>query len=144
MTRYLADTSVWAWAKRSRIIEEKFRERLLRSELATTVPVALEILHSSRNGAEYEEDLAFLRSLEWLGFTAETADRALEVQRALAQTTHGAHRIAPIDYLVVSIAENSGPNVIVWHVDRDLARLCDFVDQPHEHERVTSRRRGRP
>jgi predicted nucleic acid-binding protein len=60
--------------------------------------------------------------------------RALEIQRALAGTTHGAHRVPAIDYLVAAVAESAGSDVVVWHVDSDLARVCEFVGQPHEFE----------
>jgi predicted nucleic acid-binding protein len=68
--------------------------------------------------------------------TTRVAERALEVQRALAQTTHGAHRIPAIDYFIAAVAE-AGEDIELWHLDHDLARLCEFTGQPHEHERIT-------
>lgn len=41
-----------------------------------------------------------------------------------------------MDYLAVGVAIEAGSDVVVWHVDRDLARLCEFAGQPHEHESV--------
>ncbi len=140
MAAYLADTSIWAWAKRSLALAEKLRQRIARGEVATCVPVALEVLHSSRDGAEYEEDRSFLGPLDWLPLTPEAADRALEIQRTLAHTTHGAHRLPAVDYLVASIAEAAGSGIVIWHHDRDLGRLCDLVGHPHEQERVSRRR----
>ena len=99
--------------------------------------MALEVLHSSRDGAEYEADRTFLAPLRWLPLTQGVAERALDVQQRLAHTTHGAHRIPAIDYLVVAVAESSGTSV--WHFDADIGRICDFIGHPHEQERVRTR-----
>jgi predicted nucleic acid-binding protein len=141
MSRYLADASLWARAKITEPTRTKLATRVASGDVVATAPVALEVLHGARNGEEYEE--LFGRAfapLEWLPFDQAAAMRALEIQRGLAGTTHGAHRIPAIDYLVAAIAESAGSDVVVWHADRDLARLCEFVGQPHEHERL--RRRG--
>ncbi len=139
MASYLADTTIWTWAKRAAPLRHKLYERVAGGEVATCVPVALEYLHGARNGLEYDQDLADLKSLEWLPIRPSAAERALEVQRALAHTTHGAHRIPAVDYLVAAVAETTGPGVVLWHADRELARVCDFIGHPHEHERVPRR-----
>ena len=136
---FLADTTIWTWAKRASCLRQKLYERVAAREVVTCVPVALEYLHGARNGIEYEEDLADLRLLEWLPVDHPTPDRALEVQRALAHTTHGAHRIPAIDYLVTAVAEAAGSDMVLWHVDRDLGRICDFIGHTHEHERLPRR-----
>jgi predicted nucleic acid-binding protein len=138
---FLADTSIWAWAKRDDGIAEKLGSRLAQAELATCVPIALEVLHSAGDGSEYEEDLAVLAPLQWLPLTGHAADRALELQHGLASTTHGAHRIPTIDYFIAALAEEAGPPLVLWHLDSDLARLCEFTGQAHEPERLVRRRR---
>ncbi len=134
MPRYLADSTIWAWAKRNAPLRAKLADRIGRDEVVTCVPVALEVLHSARNGAEYEEDLAqVLAPLEWLPLSEAAATRAFELQRSLAATTHGAHRLPAVDFLVVGCAAQAG-EVVVWHLDRELARLCEHAAQAHESE----------
>lgn len=139
MPAFLADTSVWVWVKLSPALHDKLAERARRGDLLTCVPVELELLHSSRDGREYDETLATLGQAERIPLTPTAAERTLEVQRALAHTTHGAHRIPAVDYLVAAVAEQHG--AVLWHLDRDLACLCDFTGQPQEHERPPRRRR---
>lgn len=135
MARYLADSTIWAWAKRDAPLRAKLADRIGRDEIATCVPVALEVLHGARNCVEYEGDLArIFEPLVWLPLTETAAARALELQRSLAATTHGAHRLRAVDYLIVGCAAATGSDVVVWHLDRDLARLCEHAAQPHEGE----------
>ncbi len=140
MAAYLTDTSIWAWAKTAPPIQGKLAERLGRGEVTTCVPVALEVLHSAHSSSDYEQRLERLQRLRWLALPPEAADRALEMQRGLAQTTHGAHRLPAVDYLVAAVAERWGATL--WHLDRDLARLCDFTGQLQEHERPPRRPRA--
>lgn len=140
MTSYLADTSVWSVARGRVATREKLADRIAHGQLVTCVPVVLEVLHSARNEDEYEEELTeTFVPLDWLSFGNEAAARSFEVQRALARTTHGAHRIPTVDYFVAAIAEVAGEDVVLWHADRDLARLCEFVGQAHEHESLRTR-----
>ncbi|MFN2467108.1 MAG: PIN domain-containing protein [Gaiellaceae bacterium] len=136
MTAYLADTSIWAWARREPVLAEKLARRLGGGSVATCVPVALELLHSTRDVAEYERLLARLRRLEWVPPAVEAAREALGLQRSLAATTHGAHRMPAVDYLVAGIAGAAVQDVVVWHADRDLRRLCEHAGIPHEVEEV--------
>jgi predicted nucleic acid-binding protein len=104
------------------------------------VPVVLEVLHSARNEDEYEEELTeTFAPLHWLPFGEDAAARSFDIQRALARATHGAHRIPTVDYFVAAIAEVAGEDVLLWHADRDLSRLCEFVGQAHEHESLRKR-----
>jgi predicted nucleic acid-binding protein len=137
VSSFLADTSVWTLAKLHPPLGRKLIEKTRRRELVTTAPVALELLHSARDGDEYKEAHATLDRLRWLALTPGAADRALDVQRSLAHVAHGAHRLPAIDYVIAAVAETSG--AILWHLDRDLARLCEHTGQPHEHERLSRR-----
>jgi predicted nucleic acid-binding protein len=107
---------------------------VLDDEAATCVPVALEYLHNARDGAEYEDDREDLAGLHWLPLTRGAADRALELQRILAHTTHGTHRLPPVDYLVTAVAAAAGATL--WHVDRHLHRLCELAGIDDEHEQI--------
>jgi predicted nucleic acid-binding protein len=140
---FLADTTIWAWARRDAAIRNKLADRVADGEVVTCVPVALEVLHSARTGTEYDEDLtATLGPLEWIPMSEQAGLRALEVQRALAHTTHGAHRVPAVDFLIAALAERAEHETVLWHADRDLGRICGFTGQAEEHERLVRKRSG--
>jgi len=137
VTRYLADSSIWGWANSGRRpdIAAKLAERITDEEIATCVPVALEVLHRARSGAEYERLFELLlEPLEWLPLGEGASRRALEVQRALAVTTHGNHLRPAVDYLIAAVAETAGPDCVLWALDRDLRVVCEHTGQPVEAE----------
>jgi predicted nucleic acid-binding protein len=134
---YLADSSIWGWARSGRRsdLEEKLALRIERGELATCVPVALEVMHRARTGAEFEAAFrTLLEPLEWLPLDDAVAWRALEVQRSLAQASDGGHLRPAVDYLVAATAEAAGPDVVLWALDRDLRVICGHTRQPFEGE----------
>lgn len=141
---YLADSSIWAWAgKGSRPdIQAKLTSRYEVGEVATCVPVVLEAMHGPRTSAEYRDQLeAIFGPLERLPADDTVVERALEVQRELAERTDGNHRRPAIDFLIAAIAEAAGPEVILWCFDRDLEVICEHTGQPFEPE--SSRESGR-
>lgn len=137
MTRYLADTSIWAWAaKGSRPdIREKLAERIERGELATCVPVILEVMHSPRTGDAYDglyEEL--FACIQRLPFDDEVAEQALLVQRELAQGAHGNHMRPAVGYLIAATAELAAEDVVLWAIDRDMRVIAEHTGQPFEGE----------
>jgi predicted nucleic acid-binding protein len=137
---YLADTSIWAWAnKRTRPdIAEKLASRLERDEIATCVPVVLEVMHRAENGTAYRELYENLfGAVRWIDLTAEASRRALEVQRALAGGAHGNHRRPASDYLIAALAEAGGEDVVTWAFDRDFEVICAHTGQRFEAEHST-------
>lgn len=124
-------------------LREVFEERVAEDQIATCVPVALEVLVGPPDGASYDEDWdAVWDHLRWLPLRQSDTDRALEVQRELAHATAGAHRRRPIDYLVAACAEGAGADVVLWHWDADLTYICGHTGQPHEpeHDRAKAHR----
>ena len=137
MPLFLADTSIWAWAnKGSRPdIAEKLAARFERGEVAACAPVVLEVMHRANGGAEYDAVYAELFTpLDWLPLTDDVAQRAVQVRRELAQTTHGAHLRPAIDFLVAAIAEAAGGDVILWAFDKDLRIIAERTGQAYEGE----------
>jgi predicted nucleic acid-binding protein len=142
MTEFLTDSSVWIGARRNpgTYLSRLLVDRIAGDEIATCVPVALEMLTGPATGAELDQDWhAVWRHLRWLPTTQEINARALELLRELAHTTAGAHRRRPIDYLVAACAE-SAEDVVLWHWDRDLTTICEFAGIAHEaeHERAAA------
>lgn len=137
MTAYLADSSIWAWAgKGSRPdIRDKLARRYEDGDVVTCVPVVLESMHGARTSDAYQERLkAVFEPLVRLSLDQRVAERALEVQRELAERTDGNHRRPAIDFLIAAIAEAAGPDVTVWFFDRDLKVICEYTGQPFEAE----------
>ena len=140
MALYLADSSVWAWAdKGSRPdIAAKLAARLDRQEIATCVPVVLEVMHKAETSSRYEElfDTLF-EPLEWLRVGDLVAVRALEVQRGLAAASHRKHRRPALHYLIAAAAEIAGDGVTIWFFDNDLRVICEHTGQAFEAEAST-------
>lgn len=140
MSRYLADTSIWAWAgKRKRPdIRQKLADRFAAGEILTCVPVILESMHQPETARQYEDRYGNLFApLERAPLGDEAVERALQVQRELAVSTDGSHRRPAVDFLIAAAAEAAGPSVRLWFFDRDLRVICEHTGQPHEAEEST-------
>lgn len=140
MPRYLADTSIWAWAQRSERadIRDRLADRYEKGEIVTCVPVVLEAMHRPEAGAHYTERFdGLFAHLDRLPMEDTTAERALEVQHQLAKASDGSHRRPAIDFLIAAVAEAAGPEVVLWCFDRDLKVICEHTGQPCEPERST-------
>jgi predicted nucleic acid-binding protein len=93
--------------------------------MATCHVIALEVLFSARNRADYETLEADLRASPWLPVTEQAMDRALEVQHRLAR--RGAHRVPIPDLMIAATAELGGA---VLHCDRDFDTIAAVTRQP--------------
>jgi predicted nucleic acid-binding protein len=144
MPLYLVDSSIWIGARRrpNSYLPHLLAERIASDEVATCAPVALEVLVGPPDGAALTRDWeAVWQKLRWLPVDLTVSERALSLLRALAQTTAGAHRRRPIDYLVAATAQ-SGEEVVLWHWDRDLTVICDHAGIAHEPEHERAKRNG--
>lgn len=144
MPLYLADSSIWIGRRRAgaRYLQRLFLERLGRGQIATCVPVALEVLDGATDRKAYADDwLAVWQLLVWLPLSERTTGRALEVQSELADKSVGAHPRCAAEYLIAAYAEDAGPDVVLWHWDANLTAICEHTGQPHEseHERAYAR-----
>lgn len=138
MTRYLADSSIWAWAsKGSRPdIRARLASRYEAGEVVSCVPVVLEVMHGPQTAVDFRDRYeAIFEPLESLPLDDRIAERALGVQRELAAQTDGNHRRPATDFLIAAIAEAAGPEMILWFFDRDLEVICEHTGQPYEAER---------
>lgn len=135
MSLYLADTSVWSWAENSpgSALARKLASRVEAGDIVTSAVVLLEMLHLARNGAEYELLYGRLDALPRVGMSSASAERAVAVQRQLAQRT-GSHRRPAADFLLAAAAEEAGPDVVLWFYDKDLKIICEHTGQPFEAE----------
>jgi len=138
--RYLADTSIWAWAQRPERpdIKDRLAERYEAGVVVTCVPAVLEAMHRPETAAQYEDRFGGLFApLERLPLDDASTERALQVQRDLARASDGSHRRPAIDFLIAAVAEAAGPDVVLWCFDRDLKVICEHTRQPCEAEEST-------
>jgi len=94
--------------------------------LASCHLVALEVLYSARNAADYEQLRRDIDSSPWLPVTEAVMDRALEVQGLLAR--RGQHRLPLPDLAIAATAEVHGATVL--HYDRDFDLIAAATGQP--------------
>jgi predicted nucleic acid-binding protein len=136
LARYLADTSIWSWAGKLQRpdISRKLSQRVASGDVVTCVPVALEVMHKADTSAAYEQRFAILEPLDWMPLTEAVSRRALEVQRRLAATTRGAHRLAATDFLIAAIAELDD-DLVLWCFDKDFRTIANVTRQALEEER---------
>ncbi len=136
MPRYLADTSIWAWATKPQRpdIKTKLAQRISAGEVVTCVPVALELMHRPDTSKKYEQQFkTLLDPLDWLTLTENAGWRAIDVQRQLAAQSNGGHRRPAIDFLIAATAEQED-DVVLWAFDNDYAVIAALTGQPVEIE----------
>lgn len=130
MTMFLADTSAWHRSRHTDIASV-WQERLALDQIATCAPLRLEILYSAKSASDYAQLAAELLALHQLPCGAEQFDRALYVQRLMADAGGLYHRSVKIpDLLVAATAELAG--AIIWHYDEDYDRIASVTGQPAE------------
>jgi predicted nucleic acid-binding protein len=133
MSLYLADSSIWVARRQpgADTLRSAFIERFRRGEIATCVPIALEVLTAARDAEAYEEDWETVwKALFWLPLRERALQRALDLQRELAAA--GGHRCSPATFLVAACALEASEAVVVWHCDPCIELICEHTGQPHE------------
>jgi len=127
----LVDTSVWTRVASRPEVAGAITAKLAAGQALCTCPlVDLELLHSARGPAEYDE-WATTRNQAYpsLPLTPAAGERALQVQRQLAH--RGLHRAAKLpDLLIAAIAEIAGATVL--HYDSDYDHINEVTGQPTE------------
>lgn len=144
MPLYLTDASIWIGARRhpGSYLEQLLARRIRDDQVATCVPVALEVLVGPPN--EQELRVAWdtvWQNLHWLPVGVAETERARGLLFELAGTTAGGHRRPALDYLVAGCAACNA-QVVVWHWDHDLRIICDAAGIPHEPEHERARHQG--
>jgi predicted nucleic acid-binding protein len=126
----VADTSVWAWSQSDPDLDREFRRLLAWDEIATTDMVKLELLHSARNGDDFDELLDELEALRCFPVGPDEWSRALHVYRELAHQGEMHQRsVKHPDLLIAAAAEAAGLPVL--HYDEDFERIAEITGQEH-------------
>jgi predicted nucleic acid-binding protein len=127
MTRtFLADKSALEQRRHSREARDELTLLLHEGALASCHIVAMEVLYSARNLADYEALQADIAALPWLPAVVEAMDRAMEVQHLLAR--RGQHRLPLPDLMIAATAEVHGATVL--HYDHDYDIIAAVTGQP--------------
>jgi predicted nucleic acid-binding protein len=140
LPRYLADTSIWAWAQKKQRpdIKEKLATRYEQGEIVTCVPVVLEAMHRAGTSAQFRKQFdGLFAPLERLPLENASVERALAVQRELARASDGNHRRSAVDFMIAAAAEAAGDEITLWCFDRDLKVICEQTGQACEAEEST-------
>ena len=124
---YLADKSAYARMHHA-AVAARLTPLVVDGYVATCPIIDLEVLYSARSRHDYEEILIERGALPSSPITESVTDRALEVQRLLAE--RGQHRLALPDLLIAAVAELNGLTVI--HYDADYDRIAEITGQTVE------------
>ena len=129
MTKYLVDKSALARASQP-AVRQRLEEVFSGDEIFTCPLVDLEVLYSARSPSEYEHWWASRHAgYETIPLTPRVGERALEVQRQLAERSH--HRGASLpDLLIAACAETQ--DAVVLHYDADYDLIAEVTTQPVE------------
>jgi predicted nucleic acid-binding protein len=121
----VVDTSAWMRAGHPRAAARW--NNAARAGLLRVTPVTrLEILFSARGGANFDELVEELAALRPTSLTGSIANAAESSMRALANRSHGAHRLPITDYLVGATAQETGSAVL--HYDHDYDTLAEVME----------------
>jgi len=124
----LADTSVWA-RKAHPLVRDWFTAAIETGEIAGCDMIALELLHSARNPAEFALIEDGLRGLPWVEPDAADWLRARGVYRALGGRPGMMQRsVKHPDLLIAAAAERAGLTLV--HYDADYEAIAEITLQP--------------
>lgn len=123
----LADTSVWA-QKSHPLLRDWFASAVEAGEIAGCDMIALELLHSARNPAEFALVEEGLRGLPWVEADAADWLRARDVYRVLGRRPGMPQRsVKHPDLLIAAAAERAGLTVV--HYDADYDVIAEITGQ---------------
>jgi hypothetical protein len=124
----LADTSVWA-RKAHPLVRGWFVSAIEAGEIAGCDMIALELLHSARNPAEFALIEDGLLGMPWVAPDAADWLRAREVYRVLGGRPGMMQRtVKHPDLLIAAAAERAGMTLV--HYDADYEAIAEITEQP--------------
>lgn len=123
------DNSAWARIVDGRIEGEhraRYAAAVLADELLVADPFRLEALYSARSTAAFDHLSRHLQGFRRAPGTAQTWDRATDLQRQLAGDRRVSHRVKLADLLLAACAEVAGAGIL--HYDHDYDVLVGHTD----------------
>lgn len=123
---YLADTSVWHWARHP-VARAALQSEIDRGTVATCAIIDAELIVSARSEQEAAEMSDERRALRWLPSPDGIWDRVLATQLALVKKSQ--HRSVKLpDLIIAAVADRHGATVL--HYDGDYDAISEVTDQP--------------
>jgi predicted nucleic acid-binding protein len=122
---FLADTSAWARAD-DPAVSARWAAALRADQIVTTSIVVLELLYSTRDSAELEEEEGRLARLRSIPLTQSVTGAARAAMRDLSEVAPRYHRIPPTDFLIAAAAQEASIGVL--HYDRHFDRLAEVLE----------------
>jgi predicted nucleic acid-binding protein len=124
----LADTSAWVVSRRIPELRGVFDDLVVDGRVAMCDQVALELLYSTRDQAEFQDRRGQLSALPQCPIGAPEWTRALDVFEQLSALGPLHHRQVKIaDLLIAAAAEGAGVEVL--HYDRDFDLIAGVTGQ---------------
>ena len=123
---YLADTSAFTRLDKPHVAAA-IGPLIAEGKIALCAPVAFELGFSARSGADHDAIMSRIDAFESAPTTEGDHQRALDLQRLLAQQGH--HRaLSLVDALVAAVAETR--NLTILHYDADFELVSNITGQP--------------
>jgi predicted nucleic acid-binding protein len=123
---YIADTSAWVHAP-DPAVRRDWAAALSSGQIATCPIVKLELLHSARDGDDYDRIDAMLGAFRDVPITRSVTDAALAAFRELAHVHPLYHRgVRFPDLLIAAAAQEASVGVL--HYDAHFDRLSEVLD----------------
>lgn len=134
-TSWLIDKSALVRLGMSVDVDE-WASRIERGLVGITTVTQLEVGYSTRSAADLSHVLSTppLVAMPVEYFTPSVEERAVEVQRLLAERGH--HRAPSIPDLLIAAAAELNQRTIL-HLDKDFELIADLTGQPTERLRVS-------
>lgn len=134
-TSWLIDKSALVRLGMSVDVDE-WASRIERGLVGITTVTLLEVGYSTRSAADLSHVLSTppLVAMPVEYFTPSVEERAVEVQRLLAERGH--HRAPSIPDLLIAAAAELNQRTIL-HLDKDFELIADLTGQPTERLRVS-------
>jgi predicted nucleic acid-binding protein len=125
----LADTSAWTKHALDPAVDADFRSRLRAGRIATCQMVAMELLWTTRDGAELAARRSALGALRACPIGPGEWARATDVFERLAADGPLPHRrVKPAELLIAAAAESAG--LPVCHYEADFELIAAVTGQP--------------
>jgi predicted nucleic acid-binding protein len=127
-TAYLADTSAFTRLNKPHVAAA-IGPLIAEGKIALCAPVAFELGYSAQSPTDHDAIMSRIDAFESAPTTEGDHQRALDLQRLLAQ--HGHHRaLSLVDALVAAIAESR--NLTILHYDADFELVSNITGQPNQ------------
>jgi predicted nucleic acid-binding protein len=126
----IADSSAWTALQRARKIGNvppDWARAIEADQLRSSPVVEIELLHSARNAAEFEEWRLMLSILRPVPLTNPACNAAIHALWELSQKSDGYHRVGLGDALIAASAQDAAVGVLHYN-PKDFEKLAEVLN----------------